>query len=91
MAREDTQAGRPVKMEQKGLGHWPEPKAAKRTIAIKMSDAMRFTPDLIEVKQGETIRFVIRNEGRMLHEFVLGTKKELDRMPRDAGSSRPWA
>lgn len=68
----------PVKMEQKDWGIAAESKAAKRTIEVKMSDAMRFTPNLIEVRQGETVKFVIRNEGKMLHEFVLGTKKELD-------------
>ena len=39
---------------------------------------MRFTPDKLEVKQGETIKFVLRNNGAVLHEFVLGTKKELE-------------
>jgi len=68
----------PVKMEQKAWGIAADAKAAKRTITIKMSDTMRFTPDLIEVKQGETVKFVIKNDGKMLHEFVLGTKKELD-------------
>jgi len=67
-----------VKLEQKAWGIAAEAKLAKRTIEITMSDAMRFTPDRIDVKQGETVRFVIKNEGRMLHEFVLGTKKELD-------------
>ena len=43
-----------------------------------MSDQMRFSPEKIEVKQGETIRFVHKNDGQILHEFVLGTKKELD-------------
>ena len=43
-----------------------------------MSDAMRFTPDVIEVKQGETVRFVVKNAGKQMHELVLGTKKEFD-------------
>lgn len=68
----------PVKKEQKAWGIAAEAKSAKRVIEITMSDAMRFSPDLIEVKQGETVKFVIRNDGKMLHEFVLGTKKELD-------------
>ena len=68
----------PVKLEQKAWGIAAAPKAARRTIEVKMSDAMRFTPNLIEVKQGETVKFVIKNEGGMLHEFVLGTKDELD-------------
>jgi len=65
-------------LEQKDWGIAADAKAARRTIQVKMSDAMRFSPDLIEVKQGETVRFVIKNDGKMLHEFVLGTKKELD-------------
>jgi len=70
--------GGPVKMEQKPWGIAAEAKAARRTIEVTMSDAMRFTPDKIDVRQGETVKFVITNEGKMLHEFVLGTKKELD-------------
>lgn len=68
----------PVKKEQKEWGIAGDAKAAKRTVTITMSDAMRFTPDKIEVKQGETIKIVVRNEGKQLHEFVIGTKKELD-------------
>ena len=39
---------------------------------------MRFTPDRLQFKQGETVRLRIRNEGKLMHEFVIGTKKELD-------------
>ena len=48
-----------------------------RTVQIDMSDAMRYTPSSIAAKQGETIRFVIRNSGQVKHELVLGTEKEL--------------
>ncbi len=68
----------PVKMEQKPWGIAGTAKAGVRTIEIKMSDNMRFSPDLVEVKQGETVRFVHTNNGKIMHEFVLGTKKELD-------------
>lgn len=68
----------PVKKEQKDWGIAADAPAAKRTIEIKMSDAMRFSPDKIEVKQGETVKFVIKNDGKVMHEFVLGTKKVLD-------------
>ena len=67
-----------VKKEQKEWGIEGDAKAVKRTVSLTMSDAMRFTPDKIEVKQGETIKFVVKNEGKQLHEFVLGTKKELE-------------
>ncbi len=54
-------------------------KAAKvtRTVQIDMSDAMRFSPASIDAKQGETIRFVVKNSGKVKHELVLGTEKEL--------------
>jgi uncharacterized cupredoxin-like copper-binding protein len=68
----------PVRKEQKDWGVAGDREAATRTIAIAMSDDMRFTPRLIEVKKGQTVRIVLTNRGRMPHEFVLGTKKELD-------------
>jgi uncharacterized cupredoxin-like copper-binding protein len=68
----------PVKKEQKEWGIAGDAKAAKRTIEISMTDNMRFTPDRIDVKQGETIRFVVKNTGKIMHELVLGTKKDLD-------------
>lgn len=50
---------------------------AKRTVTVDMSDAMRFTPATLAVRQGETVRFVIKNSGALKHEFILGTEKEL--------------
>jgi uncharacterized cupredoxin-like copper-binding protein len=67
-----------VKKEQTDWGIAGDAKAVRRTIAIKMTDNMRFSPDKVEVKQGETVKFIVSNEGAMLHEFVIGTKKELD-------------
>src|SRR3546814_1597998 len=42
-----------------------------RTIELKMGDSF-FEPKSIDVKPGETIRFVLKNEGTLLHEFNLG-------------------
>ena len=67
-----------VKKEQKAWGIAGDAKAVGRTVNISMSDTMRFVPDKIAVKQGETIRIVLRNEGKMLHEMVIGTKAVLD-------------
>lgn len=67
-----------VKREQKEWGIAGDAKAVKRTISITMTDNMRFTPDHIAVKQGEVVRFVIKNSGKMLHELVIGTKAQLD-------------
>ena len=67
-----------VVKEQKPWGIAGDADQVDRTIEVSMTDQMRFTPDRIEVKLGETIRFVHRNQGRVLHEFVLGTKQDLD-------------
>ncbi len=48
-----------------------------RTVEVDMTDNMRFTPSSIKAKQGETIRFKVKNSGQVKHEFVLGTEKEL--------------
>ena len=68
----------PVKMEQKPWGIAGNPKLVTRTISESMIDKMRFTRDKIEVKQGDTVRFVLKNDGAIMHEFVIGTKKDLD-------------
>jgi uncharacterized cupredoxin-like copper-binding protein len=39
---------------------------------------MRFVPASISVREGETVRLVVKNDGKVMHEFVIGTKKELD-------------
>jgi uncharacterized cupredoxin-like copper-binding protein len=43
-----------------------------RTIEIVMGDNY-FEPEALTVHAGETIRFVVRNEGEFLHEFNVGT------------------
>jgi uncharacterized cupredoxin-like copper-binding protein len=68
----------PMKKEQKTWGIAGDARAARRSIEITMTDQMRFSLDRIEVRQGETVRFVVRNSGKLMHEFVIGTKKELD-------------
>ena len=68
----------PVRKEQKSWGIAGDAKSVNRSIAVSMSDTMRFTPDRINVKQGETIKFIAKNHGKILHEFVLGPKKELE-------------
>jgi len=66
----------PGKKEQKDWGIAGDAGQAKRRIDIGMSDTMRFTPDRIAVKLGETVRFVHRNNGKLMHEFVIGTQAE---------------
>jgi uncharacterized cupredoxin-like copper-binding protein len=64
--------------EQKEWGIGGDAKAVTRTIEITMLDTMRFVPEQITVKQGETIRLTVKNVGKVMHELVIGTKQELD-------------
>ncbi|HJV63658.1 MAG TPA: cupredoxin family protein, partial [Albitalea sp.] len=54
------------------------PAKVTRTVKIAMNDAMRFTPADIVIKRGQTVRFIVHNDGKVLHEMVLGTPKELE-------------
>jgi uncharacterized cupredoxin-like copper-binding protein len=60
-----------------GIGQPGDPKKVSRTVQVTMNDQMRFQPSGITVRQGETIRFVVRNSGKIKHELVLGTQQEL--------------
>jgi len=64
-------------VEETPFGQAGDPKQVTRTVRIEMSDQMRFTPDAITVKRGETVKFVVRNSGKVLHEMVLGTMDHL--------------
>ncbi|MBL8318387.1 MAG: cupredoxin family protein [Burkholderiaceae bacterium] len=66
----------PAKKEQKDWGIAGDVKSAKRTIEVRMLDTMRFSPERIAVRLGETVRFTLRNTGKVMHEFVIGTKPE---------------
>ena len=44
---------------------------ATRTVEVVLQD-MSFSPKSLDVKAGETVRFVLVNKGQLLHEFNLG-------------------
>jgi uncharacterized cupredoxin-like copper-binding protein len=46
--------------------------APDRTVAVTMSDDMRYDPDTFEFLAGETIRFEVTNAGLARHEFFVG-------------------
>lgn len=48
-----------------------------RTVKVTMDDNMRFDPGTLKVKAGETVRFLVVNQGRLEHELVIGTADEL--------------
>lgn len=59
------------------MGKPGDPENVSRTVAITMDDTLRFNPDKISVKAGETIRFFLKNSGKLEHEMVLGSMAEL--------------
>lgn len=66
-----------------GAGHGNTEKAGKTGSPGKASDATRtievtmrdnfYEPESISVKEGETVRFVIKNAGEFVHEFNIAT------------------
>jgi uncharacterized cupredoxin-like copper-binding protein len=65
------------KAEETAFGRAADPKQAKRTVRVEMTDQMRFVPGHISVTRGEALRFVPLNKGQEMHEMVLGTMDEL--------------
>ena len=77
MAGGDHPAGHSHVGDESAIGKSGSAGNVNRTIAVSMTDNMRFTPSSILVKQGETVRFIIKNNGQVKHELSLGTQKEL--------------
>ena len=68
---------KPISNEETPFGREGDPKKASRTVKVDMSDKMRFTPAQLTIKQGETVRFQVKNSGQVMHEMVLGSMDEL--------------
>jgi uncharacterized cupredoxin-like copper-binding protein len=61
---------------QKDWGIAGKANASTRTVQVEIDQALRFMPNSVVVKRGETLRFVVKNSSVVNHEFVLGTKEE---------------
>ena len=68
---------KPISTEEKAFGREGDPRKVTRTIKVDMSDKMRFSPEVLEIKRGDIVRFEAKNSGKIMHEMVLGTMKEL--------------
>jgi len=62
----ETLAGKPGKLS-----------AVSRTMQVDMNDTMRFSPASFQVKAGETIKFEVKNSGKIVHEFILGSTEDI--------------
>ena len=56
------------------IGEKGESSEVDRVIEIKMYDNY-FEPNQINIKKGETIKFLVQNFGSLVHEFNIATKK----------------
>ena len=70
-------AKKSISTVEKAFGREGDPKQVSRTVTVDMSDKMRFSPASLTVRQGETVRFVVKNSGKVMHEMVLGTLQQL--------------
>ena len=77
--KDDHKATMDVVKEQKPWGIAGDAEQVSRTIDMSMMDSMKFHPSTLNIKQGETIRFTAKNDGQVLHEFVLGTTETNDK------------
>ena len=79
MAAGDHQGGHAMHGDQHASTVGVPGKAADvtRTIDVNMDDSMRFVPDHVTVKAGETVRFFLKNRGKVPHEMVIGSMAEL--------------
>lgn len=75
--KSDAPNNTPVVKEQTAWGIAGEPQQATRTLEVVMTDDMRFAPATVTVREGETLRIVAKNAGKMMHELVIGDEAAL--------------
>ena len=75
----DSAKKQPISKEEYAWGRQGDPARASRTIEVDMNDNMRFSPSSLEVKAGDTVKFLVRNSGKVMHEMVIGTEQELQK------------
>ena len=63
--------------EEKAFGREGDLKEVSQTIRIDMRDEMEYLPNGLRLKVGDTVKFVVRNSGRIMHELVLGSMEAL--------------
>ncbi len=74
-----SEMGSPTPMPMETVNRLP----VSRTIQVDTTDALRFTPEQLTVRTGETVAFEIRNPGAVPHEFFVGTPAEQQEHERE--------
>jgi Cu+-exporting ATPase len=72
-----------------GMAAPVDARAVSRTIQVSTTDTLRFSPDVLTVRSGETIAFEISNAGALPHEFFVGTPAEQQAHEREMASGAP--
>lgn len=69
--------------DARAYGEPGDPKAPARTVEVIMRETddgrMVFEPASVAARKGEQVRFVLKNQGLLDHEFMLATRAENDR------------
>ena len=76
-AKHGTAPKKVISTDEHPWGKEGDPRKASKTITVDMADTMRFSPSDMKVKRGDTVKFVVRNTGKVMHEMVIGTQEEL--------------
>jgi len=84
-ARSDTRANDNMSMGATIATNQP----VNRTIQVSITDSLRFTPNQLSVRAGETVAFEISNPGPLPHEFFLGTVAEQQAHEAEMASGAP--
>lgn len=69
----DAKSGHDHAAQANPAGEPGEAAKVVRTVRISMNDKFRYSPARLTVKQGQTIRFIVKNVGKVKHEIVFGT------------------
>ena len=59
--------------------HHPAPQVSTKNLVIEASDSMRFVPSHLEIREGDQVRIILVNTGRVRHELVIGDEASLGR------------
>ena len=72
-------ARKEISKDEHPWGREGDPRKAAQVIAVDMADTMRFSPSEMRIKRGQTVKFVVTNSGKQMHEMVIGTREELEK------------
>lgn len=62
---------------EKWFGKAGDPKKVVQVVYMDMSDTIQLKPAQLTIRQGETVKFVVKNTGKDLHQIAIGIKAEL--------------